>query len=167
MNAQHAKLMAAMIHYDKGDAMRIQHFVKVHNLAAAIGKIESLEDDVQFILETAAILHDIGIHISEQKYGSGNGKYQELEGPVEAEKLMVEIGGYSKEQIDRVKYLISHHHTYTDIDGLDYQILVEADFLVNLYENASKYGAVENARLKIFRTKTGTQMLIDMFAESM
>lgn len=165
MNIQHAKLIAAMIHYDKGDTLRIQHFIKVHNLAAAIGKIEGLEEDVQFILETAAILHDIGIHISEQKYDSSNGKYQELEGPLEAEKLLIEIGGYSKEQIGRVKYLISHHHTYTNIDGLDYQVLVEADFLVNLYENASKYGAVESARLKIFRTKTGTQMLHDMFFE--
>ena len=34
--------------------------------------------------------------------------------------------------IRRVEYLVGHHHTYKDIDGLDYQILVEADFLVNI-----------------------------------
>ena len=38
MDEKHAKLIAAMVHYDKGDAKRIQHFLKVHDLAATIGK---------------------------------------------------------------------------------------------------------------------------------
>lgn len=88
MNRQHAKLTAAMVAYDRGDAKRIQHFLKVHDLAAVIGTLEGLDEETQFILETAAILHDIGIHISEQKYGSCSGKYQEKEGPAEARKLM-------------------------------------------------------------------------------
>ena len=33
---------------------------------------------------------------------------------------------------ERVAYLIGHHHTYDKIEGMDYQILVEADFLVNI-----------------------------------
>ncbi|MBQ4489765.1 MAG: phosphohydrolase, partial [Pyramidobacter sp.] len=65
MNPQHARLMAAAIEYDRGDARRIQHFVKVHDLAAAIGALEGLEPEAQFVLETAAILHDIGIHQAE------------------------------------------------------------------------------------------------------
>lgn len=72
MDEKHAKLIAAMVHYDKGDAKRIQHFLKVHDLAATIGKLEKRNKAAQFILETAAILHDIGIHVSEQKYGSKN-----------------------------------------------------------------------------------------------
>ncbi|WRS28520.1 HD domain-containing protein [Oscillospiraceae bacterium MB08-C2-2] len=165
MDIQTAKLMTAMVQYDQGDAKRIQHFIKVHNLAAVIGKMESLEEDMQCILETAAILHDIGIHISEQKYGSSSGKYQEIEGPAEAEKLMLQVGGYSNEQIERVKYLIGHHHTYKNMVGLDYQILVEADFLVNLYEDASPHSAVESVRSKIFKTQTGIRLLDDMFGE--
>lgn len=47
---------------------------------------------------------------------------------------MLETLDFEDSVIDRVCYLIAHHHTYTDINGLDYQILVEADFLVNLYE---------------------------------
>ena len=69
MNRKHAKLIAAMTEYDKGDARRIHHFLKVHNLAATIGTLEGLEAETQDILESAAILHDIGIHVSEHKYG--------------------------------------------------------------------------------------------------
>lgn len=163
MNNQHAKMIEAMINYDKGDAKRIQHFLKVHDLAAAIGSLEGLDEETQFVLETAAILHDIGIHVSEQKYGSCNGKYQELEGPAEAQKLMEQVNGYTEKQIERVKYLIAHHHTYTDIEGADYQILVEADFLVNLYEEESKEHTIKKVRSKIFKTQAGTQMLENMF----
>ena len=163
MKMQLARLMDAMIGYDQGDAKRIQHFVKVHDFATAIGKLEGLDEETQFILESASILHDIGIHISEQKYGSSSGKYQELEGPAEAEKLMREVGGYTEGQMDRIKYLIGHHHTYHEINGMDYQILVEADFLVNLYEDGVSGEAVERAGEKIFRTKSGTDILETMF----
>lgn len=165
MLEQHAKLIEAMTHYDKGDTARIQHFIKVHNLAAVIGTLEGLDDETQFILETAAILHDIGIHKSEEKYGASTGKYQELEGPDEADKLMRYMGSYAEDQIQRVKYLIAHHHTYDDITGLDYQILVEADFLVNLFEHKSKYDAIMAAQKNIFRTATGIRLLNDMFEQ--
>ena len=44
MNRQHAKLTAAMVAYDRGDAKRIQHFLKVHDLAAVIGTLEGLDE---------------------------------------------------------------------------------------------------------------------------
>lgn len=165
MLEKHAKLIDAMIEYDKGDTARIQHFVKVHDLAATIGVLEGLDKNTLFILETAAILHDIGIHKSEELYGSNNGKYQELEGPPEAEKVLLKIGGYSDEQIQRIKYLIAHHHTYNEIDGIDYQILVEADFLVNLFELNDKYKAIMAVKKNLFRTKTGIKFLNNMFAQ--
>jgi uncharacterized protein len=163
MDKRIAALIAAMTEYDRGDAKRIQHFIKVHDLSAAIGTLEGLDGETLFILETAAVLHDVGIHLSEQKYGSSGGKYQELEGPAEAEKLMDAAGCYTPEQTARVKYLIAHHHTYSGIDGADYQILVEADFLVNLYEDSAKYGTAISVRDKIFKTETGRKLLSDMF----
>lgn len=45
-----------------------------------------------FILETAALTHDIGIHLCEEKYGNCNGKLQEKEGPAIAAKLLAELG---------------------------------------------------------------------------
>ena len=48
-------------------------------------------------------------------------------------------------------------------DGPDYQILVEADFLVNLYEDGASEKAVRTAGEKIFRTAAGTDILKKMF----
>lgn len=163
MNPQHAKLIAAMVTYDAGDARRIQHFMKVHDFAATIGVLEGLDEETLFILETAAIVHDIGIHVSEHKYGSSGGKYQELEGPAEAEKLLKAVGGYSDQQIERVCWLVGHHHTYTHIDGADYQILVEADFLVNIHEDGLNREAAERVEKNIFRTVAGRKLLEDMY----
>ena len=70
---------------------------------------------------------------------------------------------YTDAVIDRVCYLIGHHHTYSNIVGLDYQILVEADFLVNLYEDHADKQAIQTAIDRIFITKSGTEMAHVMF----
>ncbi len=158
-----ARLIRLAVEYDQGDPKRIQHFLKVHGFAAAIGVLEGLEEETLYILESAAVLHDIGIHVCEEKYGSEDGKLQELEGPAVAEVLLRRAGGFSEEEIQRIRYLIAHHHTYTNIRSMDYQILVEADFLVNLYENASGKEAIYSAGEKIFRTETGTLFLNIIF----
>ncbi len=163
MDKQTARLMQAMIRYDAGDPARIQHFIKVHDIATTIGILEGVDDATQRVLEAAAILHDIGIHMSEEKYSSSAGIYQEIEGPPEAGRLLADLGGYTEDEIDRIKYLIGHHHTYVDVQGVDYQILIEADFLVNLYEDSAEEGAILIAKEKIFKTSAGIQMLDAMF----
>ena len=83
----------------------------------------------------------------------------------EAEALLRTLGGYTEDQIDRVKYLVGHHHTYTDVEGLDYRILIEADFLVNLYEAPDRYRAILTAEERIFRTASGKRLLQDIFSQ--
>ena len=163
MNRKHLQLIDSMIAYNAGDAKRVQHFIKVYQFASLIGVQEGLDADTLFVLETAAIVHDIGIRVSEQKYGSCDGKYQELEGPSEARKLLTSLGGYTPEQIERVCWLVGHHHTYKDIEGADYQILVEADFLVNIYEDAFSGPMIGNVRHRIFRTASGLRLLDTMY----
>ena len=58
-----------MIKLYRGDPKRIQHFCKVHSYAKLIGEMENVDKDTLFILEAAALTHDIGIHICEEKYG--------------------------------------------------------------------------------------------------
>lgn len=157
-----SSLIDEMMAYDKGDPRRIQHFIKVHDFARTIGQLEGLDDDTLYILESAAVVHDIGIHVCEEKYGSCEGKLQEKEGPALA-KEMLERLGYEHEVIDRVCYLVGHHHTYTNIDGVDYQILVEADFLVNLYEDEVSSDAVRKAYQNIFKTESGRKICRNMF----
>lgn len=163
MDIKHAQLMKQMVHYDRGDLRRIQHMVKVYGFVSSIGTLEGLEQGEFYTLQTAAILHDIGIKNSMKKYGSSMGKYQEQEGPPEAEKMLRAMGGFTEEQIDRVKYLIGHHHTYDIPRELDYQTLIEADFLVNLYENPDKYQDPAGTLERHFKTETGKQMLIDSY----
>ncbi len=156
------KVIEAMIEYYGSDLRRINHFLKVFSFAKTIGEAEGLDADSQNLLEVTAIVHDIGIKISEQKYNSSAGRYQELEGPAQAEILLTNLG-YEKSFIEKVCYIVGHHHTYNNIDSLPYQILVEADFLVNLYEDGAGAQTVKNSYDRIFRTATGKKLLKKMY----
>ena len=156
------KLHAAMIELYGGDAPRIQHFCKVHSYAKLIAELENMDADTLFILETAALTHDIGIHYCEEKFGDCNGKLQEQYGPDIAKRLLADLQ-FPEQVSRRVQYLIAHHHTYENIDGMDYQILVEADFLVNLYEDGLSDQAIEHAYQKIFKTDAGKKICREMF----
>lgn len=65
--------------------------------------------------------------------------------------------------VARISWLTAHHHTYTDIGGVDHQILLEADYLVNADEHGDSRSAVENFRRRIFRTAAGTQLLNSIY----
>ena len=156
------RLIEAMISYDGGDPKRCQHFIKVYQFAKMIGEREGLDDKTQLILERAAIVHDIGIRPALEKYGKSDGKLQEEEGPAPAREMLVRLG-YAKDIVENVIWLIAHHHTYKNIQGSDYQILVEADFLVNLYEDGCDQEAIRHTRDTIFRTQTGIRLCNLMF----
>lgn len=162
---RHNELYFAMTDFFAGDVPRIQHFVKVYSFAKLIGEEEGLDRRTQEILEAAALVHDIGIKPAEEKYGRSDGKLQEQEGPALAEKMLQGLG-FEEDVIKRVSYLVGHHHTYTNIDGPDYRILVEADFLVNYFENGMKKETIQKSVEKIFRTKMGLRLVGDMYLRS-
>lgn len=164
MNAEKISAVCqAMIDYYSGDPKRIQHFMKVHAFAKLIAEKENLSENEVFVIEIAALVHDIGIKNAEIKYHSSMGKYQEKEGPSEAKKLL-EALNIDAQIIDRVCYLVGHHHTYKAIDGIDYQILVEADFLVNIYEDSLPQSSAISVLHKIFKTKSGIKLLRTIYA---
>ena len=136
--------------------------MKVSADAERSGPQKEIEKAILDILEVAALTHDIGIRISKEKYNSSAGKYQEVEGPAVAQQMLEDLQ-YDKAKTDRVCYLIGHHHTYDQIDGIDYQILVEADFLVNLAEEQSSRETIESVKGKIFKTKTGIWLINKIF----
>lgn len=104
------KLKERMIAYENGSPARIQHFMKVYAFADMIGEAEKLSEEKMEILRAAALVHDIGIRVAEEKYGSCSGKLQEKEGPAVAEKMLTEVG-YPGDAIRRICYLVGHHHT--------------------------------------------------------
>ena len=156
------ELYYKMIEFFHGDPKRIQHLIKVHSLSRLIGIGEKLDATSLFILEAAAYTHDCGIRPAEEKYGRCDGKLQEQEGPTVAQQMLLELG-FENYMIERICYLIGHHHTYTNMDGMDYQILVESDFLVNLYEHDANRHAIQKAYDNIFRTDTGKQIFAQMY----
>ena len=151
-----------MIEFSDGNLHDINHFMKVYAYAKTIGSLERLPADTQEILEIAALVHDIACPLCREKYGNTNGKYQELEGPALAKELLEELS-VPTPVIDRVTYLVGHHHTYTNVDGLDYQILLEADFLVNADESQLGTEAIKRMRDKVFQTASGIQLLDSMY----
>ncbi len=156
-------LILKMISYDHGSPERIQHFLKVHSFAKTIAVSEQLDEKTLFITEAAAIVHDIGIRLCLEKYGDGNGKLQGKKKVLPWQSQMLSELGFEKDVIERVSFLVGHHHTYTGIDGLDYQILVEADFLVNLFEGNTDTAHIRATYDNIFRTETGKKICREMF----
>lgn len=84
----HEKLLTAAIEYDKGDPKRIQHFIKVHSFARLIGKQEKLSDEMMKALETAAILHDIGITRANGSTVEMTARYSKSSVPISQRKFL-------------------------------------------------------------------------------
>lgn len=156
------ELYKQTIKYFDGDIKRIQHFTKVYTFASLIGRLEKLSDKEQYILEAAAIVHDIGIKNAENKYGSCEGKLQEKEGPPVARKLLTELH-FAESDIDRICFLVANHHTYKNIDGADFQILAEADLIVNFCEENTDKQSIKTALEKVFKTNSGTEICKSIF----
>lgn len=157
-----SEIMKKMIEYSCGNLHDISHFLKVHAYARTIGQCEQLDAETQEILEVAAIVHDIACPLCREKYGNTNGKYQEQEG-IALTTEFLQDSGLPQPSIDRVVYLVSHHHTLTDIDGLDHQILLEADYLVNADESGYSRENILHTKETLFKTMTGTALLQSVY----
>ena len=150
--------MEKMIAFSNGNIHDIDHLIRVWTYAKTIGELEGLDTEAQVILEIAAITHDIACPLCREKYGNTNGKYQEAEGAPLVRAFLADTG-LNGAQIDRIAWLVGHHHTFSGIDGLDYQILVEADYIANATENGYSQENVRNFMAKIMKTDSGKRLL--------
>lgn len=157
-----SQILDKMIVFSEGNIHDIDHFIRVWTYAKTIAELEQLDGETQYILEVAAITHDIACPLCRKKYGNTNGKYQETEGIPMVESLLNDAG-LSAHRMDRVKYLVGHHHTLSGIDGIDYQILVEADYIANASENGYDGKNIENFLNQIVKTSAGKQLIKSIF----
>ena len=155
-------ILESAIIYNGNDVKRINHLLKVFSFAHHIGIMEKCDMKAQEIIDISAILHDIGIHEAERKYNSNAGNWQEIEGPPVANEL---LKNFNLDDIikDRILFLIGHHHQCNVIDGIDFQILVEADFLTNIFEDGMDEHSINSIKEKIFKTKGGTKLLENLY----
>lgn len=161
-----AKAVGKMVAYYEEESTMVthdvNHFMKVWGFARTIGILEGLDPETQETLELAAVAHDIACPLCRRKYGAADGRHQELEG----EGLTREFYhgfGMPEEQLDRICYIVAHHHSFTGVDGLDYQIMLEADFLVNADESDVSREGILSFREKVFRTAAGLRLLDQMY----
>ncbi|HOC93238.1 MAG TPA: HD domain-containing protein [bacterium] len=143
------------------DARRVAHALKVLQHAERILECEKA-NPVTVI--AAAILHDIGIIEAERKHGSSAPKYQELEGPPIARAILkkLDISGDVAEHIVRI---VGSHHTAGDIESPEFNILWDADMIVNIPDERA---GMDKERLKAFiektfRTETGKKIALDLY----
>ena len=165
MNKQTAAALQAMMLRNRGDQKRIEHSLKVYGYASLLGVMEGLSLEARQILELTAVLHDIGIHVSEAKYGYSDGHKQEIEGPPIARFILEDIG-VAPEIVDRVCFIISKHRTFSAIDGIDFQLLVEADFLVNSVEEEVSQEGVQKFMQQNFKTESGRKLIGELFPQT-
>ena len=162
MDNKIAKIASAMMQKNNGDIRRIEHSLKVFAYAQLLGVAEKLDDTTLEILELTALLHDIGIHVAEKKYGRSTSVYQETEGPPVAREILTDLD-FNPDVVERVCFIISRHHTFKAVDGIDFQLLVEADFLVNSTEDHMTDHQIIHFANNIFRSESGFMYLRKLF----
>jgi HD superfamily phosphodiesterase len=162
MDNKIAKVALAMMQKNSGDIRRIEHSLKVFAYAQLLGVAEKLDENTLEILELTALLHDIGIHVAEKKFGRSTSVYQETEGPPVAREIMTDLD-FNTEVVERVCFIISRHHTFTAVDRIDFQLLVEADFLVNSSEDHMTDHQITHFAKNIFKSESGFMYLKLLF----
>lgn len=137
----------------------IEHALKVFAYAQGIGGEEGVSGDDMLTLGAAALIHDIGIPSAKERFGSSAGEYQEAEGKRLTPNLL-ERAGMPERIWERVAWLVGHHHSepLAKDDPL-LQILMEADYLVNLVEGNLPGRDPREVRDGFFRTAAGKRYL--------
>ncbi|HJM36909.1 MAG TPA: HD domain-containing protein [Dehalococcoidales bacterium] len=163
MNGTKEALLVAMEVYFNGDIRRIEHARQVTEYAE---QLRQKEGGDYLVVAGAAVLHDIGIHQAEEKYGSSSGKYQEIEGPPIARQILTELG-FEPGQIESICQIIAHHHSPGKITTRDFSLVYDADWLVNLED---EYDIGDQKRLNsvidtVFLTKSGKTLAKEIYLE--
>ena len=156
------EIMKKMIDHAAGNHHDINHFMKVHSFARTIGRMEGLDKETLYILEASAIVHDIACPLCREKYGNTAGKLQEAESELLVREFFMG-SNLPENQLERIIFIVTHHHTYNNVDGMDYQILLEADFMVNADESGLQKNEIEQFRSHVFRTASGIALLNSVF----
>jgi HD superfamily phosphodiesterase len=146
------------------DEKRIEHALAVLDYAE---QIQAVEGGDPFVVVAAAILHDIGILEAERKYGSSAGKYQEMEGPPIAEGILKRYD-VSADAIDHITGIIANHHSARDIDTIEFRIIWDADWLVNIPADFSDADDERRSDIvnKVFKTREGYRIAKKLFMTS-
>lgn len=163
MDATREALIREMEAYFGGDTKRINHAHKVTEYAEELLKREG--GDYSIVIG-ASVLHDIGIHEAQKKYGSTTGKYQEKEGPPIARGILTGLG-FEQSQIEEICQIIAHHHSPGKIATKNFGILYDADWLVNLSDeyDIQDRNKLSNIIERVFLTQGGKALASEIYLQ--
>ncbi len=158
-NSHRERISLEMKKYFGKDLKRIHHALKVARYAEQIMKIEGGNP---LVILGAAYLHDIGAHRVDTKHKEGEGDYyrhQEVEGVPIAREILERLD-IKEEDREKICDMIGHHHHPREEETLNFQILYEADWLVNMEEKGLSQDRKEVQAIieKYFRTEAGRQL---------
>jgi putative nucleotidyltransferase with HDIG domain len=145
----------------------INHTMAVYGYANQLHRTEGGDP---LVVKAGALYHDIGIPEARRVHGSSAGKYQEIEGPPIARRILNKLE-IAPESIDHICRIIANHHTAHDestVNTIEFQIVWDADGLVN---HANKKLGNNNEEIirhieRLFRTPTGRKMAKKMFVRN-
>jgi HD superfamily phosphodiesterase len=155
------EIIKKMMSYFEYNNKYINHTYRVLDYAEEISGIEKGDPDVVI---SSAILHDIGIPACEKKYKSSEGQLQEIEGPPVAREILESLS-LSEEKIKEVIEIIGCHHSPGEIETMNFKIMWDADWLVNLpdiYDIKDK-AKIAEAINEVFMTKSGLEKAKEIY----
>lgn len=158
------RLIREMKSYFGDKQWLVNHTLAVHGYAV---QLHNKEGGDALVVKAGALYHDIGIPEARRIHGSAAGKYQEIEGPPIARKILDSLG-VAPDAAARICSIIAHHHTARDkatVGTIEFKIVWDADGLVN--HARRKLGdtdqEIERRIDQLFRTATGRKMARAMF----
>ena len=130
-----------MKQYYRGDMDKVQHFVRVYTLAKSIGELEHLNDEEQFDLELAAVVHNV-------------------EGDrIPVVRDILRECGVTEAAAMKVCHMVENVENYEHIGTLDHQILIEAKLIVDFKEQNTPEKEIIRKAEDLFLTNTGKLFL--------
>ena len=125
------RITKLLVDYFGNDFRRITHALEVLKYAEKIMQ-NTMNCDYDIVI-ASALLHDVGIKPSEEKFGYNNGKTQEEYGPPVAEELLRSID-FPGDKTAKVCEIIGNHHSPSRYDYTELRLLKKADRIVNKLE---------------------------------
>jgi len=144
------------------DLSQIGHTEAVHNFAQLLATLEKCDEHKQCMIEMSALLHDIGCPNAKLKYGNTNAPNQEKEGKPKAEEI---LATYPMPDTDKqlLAEVVGLHHHHNNLKEMGFEILAEADLIVNLLEGYYKLEQAQYLFEHLVTTRSGKDLFRNMF----
>ena len=140
--------------YSKGHMRELDHLLRVWGFAREIADGEPLSRRERYALEVAALTHNIAYPLCRETYGSEDPALQAREGAALVRDFLRDAD-MPAEQLERIVYLVSRHHSEEPAEEPDLQILLEAVYIASVREKHIPRAEVKTAIKTLFRTKSG------------